>query len=263
MVLSHEDAMALLIKCLREPDHGNHTQYGYDIYLPTLVRKYLEKEGRTRFGGAQTDIREIVSDLYSPAWELCRRGILRPGISKYGKQATDDGNAGNGYSITQFGRDWLAEADKDTFVPTEPERFGRMLAQFQERFGPGFQSRGQEAIRCYGAHAYFACCVLAGAAGESILLATVIEKTKNEDDILKLYAAAGGRKKLENILFGKVQDHLREEYRALSSLLKYWRDEAGHGKASSIGDAEAFYALALLLRLAMFMNDHWSTLTRS
>jgi hypothetical protein len=103
-------------------------------------------------------------------------GEYSAGVREYGEQATPEGTAGNGYSITPFGQQWLAEADRDTFVPTEPERFGKMLAQHQSRFGAGFQSRGQEAVRCYGAHAYLACCVMAGAAGESILLSTAIAK---------------------------------------------------------------------------------------
>jgi len=261
MSVSHEDATALLVKWLRDADHGNYTRYGYDVYLPGLILQYFVKEKRMQFHEAQAQMREIITDFYAPAWELCRRGILPPGIREYGQQATDDGNAGNGYSITPFGRKWLAEADRDIFVPTEPERFAKMLAQFQPRFGPGFQSRGQEAVRCYGAHAYLACCVMAGAAGESILLATAIAKTRDEEGVLRRYSAAGGRKRIEDLLFAKVQGNIRDEYRGLSSLLKYWRDEAGHGKPSNINDSEAFYALALVLRLATFMNDHWNTLT--
>jgi hypothetical protein len=261
MISSYEDAMALLIRWLRDPDHGNYTRYGYEVYLPGLVTHQLMKERRMAPHDAQREMYETVSDFYAPAWDLCRRGILRPGIREYGQQATPDGSSGNGYSITPFGRKWLAEADRDTFVPTEPERFAEMLARYRERFGQGFQSRGQEAVRCYGAHAYLACCVMAAAAGESILLSTAIAKHGDEESVIKLYAAMGGRKRIEDLLFGKAKSNLRDEYRGLSSLLKYWRDEAGHGKASSISDTEAFYTLALLLRLAIFMNDHWGTLS--
>jgi hypothetical protein len=262
MSIPHEDAMALLVRWLREPDHGNYGHYGYDVYLPNLIMNFLLKERRMPPTEAQREMFEIVSDFYAPAWELCRRGILRPGIRKYGEQATEAGNAGNGYSITPFGRQWLAEADRDTFVPTEPERFAQMLARFQDRFGPGLQSRGQEAVRCYGAHAYLACCVMSGAAGESILLSAAIAKDGNEDHVLRLYAATGGRRKIEDLIFGQAQGNIREAYRGLSSLLKYWRDEAGHGQASIISDNEAFYSLGLLLRLATFMNDHWDALTK-
>jgi hypothetical protein len=262
--IPHEDAMALLVRWMRELDSGdnvNYERYGYEIYLPGLLTRFLLTDRKMLHSDAEREMYETVSDFYAPAWDLCRRGILRPGIRKYGAQATDAGNAGNGYSITPFGRQWLREADRDTFVPTEPERFAQVLARFRERFGAGFQSRGQEAVRCYGAHAYLACCVMSGAAAESILLSTAIAKKGNEEEVLKAYRATGGRKKIEDLLLGQAQANIREEYRGLSSLLKYWRDEAGHGTASAINDNEAFYALALLLRLAVFMHDNWGALT--
>jgi hypothetical protein len=49
-------------------------------------------------------------------------------IKLYGAQSTESGGSGDGYSVTPFGRRWLAEADNATFVPTEPERFAQMLA---------------------------------------------------------------------------------------------------------------------------------------
>jgi len=88
------------------------------------------------------------------AWELCRRGILRPGVREHQAQAVDEG----GFSITKFGVEWLKERQEDTFVPTEPERFAELLAPYRDRFGLGFHERAQQAVRCYGAHAYLACC---------------------------------------------------------------------------------------------------------
>ena len=260
MPIAYEDAMQLLVRWLRNPDHGTFSRYGYDVYLPSLVRIYLRQQG-AHSGEGERQEHEIISDFYAPAWDLCRRGILRPGIRTYGAQATDDGNAGNGYSITPFGRQWLSETGHDTFVPTEPERFAQMLARFRDRFGPGFQERGQEAIRCYGAHAYLACCAMCGAAAESVLLATAIANTGNEEQVLRDYATASGRRRVENLILGQAQRALQEEYRGYASLLKYWRDEASHGRASAITDNEAYTALALLLRFAMFVNDHWNELT--
>ena len=260
MSIAYEDAMGLLIQWLRNPDHGTFSRYGYEAYLPALIRTYLRHQ-HVNPAEEERQARDMVSDFYAPAWDLCRRGILRPGIRTNGAQATDDGNAGNGYSITPFGRQWISEADRDTFVPTEPERFGQMLARFRDRFGPGFQERGQEAIRCYGAHAYLACCAMCGAAAESVLLATAIAKTSNEEQVLREYATASGRRRVENLILGQAQRALQEEYRGYTSLLKYWRDEASHGQASGITDNEAYTALALLLRFALFVNDRWNELT--
>ena len=160
MNLEYEDALGLLVRWLQEPDYGGTSAYGYDIYLPNLLRVYLRKEkGIHSQSDIEQKVGEIMTSFYPVAWDLCRRGILRPGIYRYGAQATDDGNAGNGYSITPFGRQWLSEKDHDAFVPTEPERFAKMLLPYKEKLGAPFHERAQEAIRCYGAHAYLVLCL--------------------------------------------------------------------------------------------------------
>jgi hypothetical protein len=259
MSISQEDALTLLVRLLRQPNHGSYSPYGYGVYLPTLLRHYLETQGLRR-DDQDRSLREMMPTFYDAAWELCRRGILRPGVRGLNEQATPDGSAGNGYSITPFGRQWLAEADRDDFIPTEPERFAQMLAPYRQRFGPSFQERAQEAIRCYGAHAYLACCAMCGAAAESILLATAIAK-EDEDKVLSQYNTSGGRKRVENIILGKAPQQLRDEYTGHTTLLKYWRDQAAHGRASGIKDSEAFASLGSLLRFAIFVNDRWDELT--
>lgn len=200
--------------------------------------------------------------FFAAGWELCRRGILRPGVNEYGAQATDQGNAGSGYSITPFGRQWLAEADRDDYVPTEPGRFAQMISVYRDRFGDGFHERGQEAVKCYSAHSYLACCAMSGAAAESILLATAIAK-RNENEVVRQYMTANGRRKVENIVLGKAREPLKREYHGYSSLLKYWRDSAAHGQTSGVKENEAYTAIALLLRFAMFTNDNWDELLAS
>lgn len=260
MPLSQADAAALLVRLLRAPDHGNYAAYGYGIYLPALLRVHLEEQG-IRHHDQELHLREMMPALYAAAWDLCRRGILRPGVHSYGAQATPDGASGNGYTITPFGDQWLAEADKDEFVPTEPERFAEMLAPYRGRYGPSFQERAQEAIRCYGAHAYLACCTMCGAAAEAILLATAIAKS-DEPTVLAEYNTSGGRRRVENIILGQARQELRDEYKGYTTLLKYWRDQAAHGKVSGIGDNEAYTSLALLLRFAIFVNENWAELTK-
>jgi hypothetical protein len=255
-----EDATKLLIEFLRNPDHGSFAQYGYEIYLPNLLRTYFSRQG---IRDEEQQLCELSPIFYAAAWELCRRGILRPGITCYGRQATADGGAGNGYSITPFGHTWLQESAHDDFVPTEPERFAAMLAKYKSRYGAGFYERAQQAIRCYGAHAYLACCVMCGASAESIILSTAIAKEKDEAGILKKYGSANGRRFIENTLIGRARKQLQDDYRAYSTLLKYWRDEAAHGRASNIEDNEAYTSLALLLRLAMFINDNWDELVNA
>lgn len=253
-----EDATALLIRWFRNPDHAGFGSYGYDFYLPHLITTYLRSQG-VHHQEEENKLRELCPVFYAAAWDLCRRGIVRPGINEYGAQATDAGNAGNGYSITPFGKKWLEESDQDDFIPTEPGRFAEMLTPYRENFGPGFYERAQEAIRCYGAHAYLACCAMCGASAESIILATAIAKDK-EENVLKIYSSASGRSRIENLLIGKVRKQIQNEYKGYTSLLKYWRDEAAHGQASEIKDNEAYTSLSLLLRFASFVSDNWEEL---
>jgi len=224
--MSAEQAEQFLITWLRDPcvRKSQYASYGYDVYLPNVMRDFLVQRGHD-VHQAEGQLPTVAADFYAAGWELCRRGILRPGIRTYGVQDTPDGSAGNGYSITPFGSRWLEESDRDDFVPTEPGRFAEMLSPFQKQFGPRFYERAQEAVRCYGAHAYLACCTMCGAAAESILLATAIAK-RDESSVLDAYNTAQGRSRVENMLIGQARDQLKREFQGCLTLLKYWRDAA-------------------------------------
>jgi hypothetical protein len=171
--MNQSDASTYLLSWLRQPRGGQGSNYGYGVYLPRIIDAYLTEtnpgHGRSFYGGKESD---AVSPYFlAAAWDLCRRGILRPGVKTLGLQSTDEGAAGAGYSITPFGQKWLTESDRDDYVPTEPERFAEMIEPCRTILGDLFYQRAQEAIRCYGAHCYVACCAMSGAAAESILLA--------------------------------------------------------------------------------------------
>ncbi len=253
-----EDAERFIIRWLRDGrPTGGYPNYGYDVYLSNVIRWHLSEAGHD-----DRDLDRSIPILWptfvAAAWELCRRGVIRPGIRQLREQSTDQGSAGEGYSLTPFGDQWIAEADRDDFVPIEPQRFAQMLAPFT-RFGPGFRERAQEAVRCYGAHAYLACCAMCGAAAESILLAAATAK-RGEEQTLRTYASAAGRSRVQTDLPAHVAQPLRTEFNNLSILLKYWRDEAAHGKAARIADNQAYTSLALLLRLAEFVDQNWGDL---
>jgi len=255
-----EDAQKIIVEYVREGSQSTYSKYGYDIYLPNVIRSYLRKQGIDAEREGYEKKLELSRYFYAAAWELCRRGIIRPGVNVMGAQSTDDGSGGNGYSITPFGKQWIEEDDKDAFIPTEPGRFAEMLTPYKEKFGPAFYERAQEAIRCYGAHAYLACCTMCGAATESILLATAVTKEGDEKKVLAEYSTSRGRSRIENVVIGQAKDFVQREFRGYTVLLKYWRDEASHGKASNISDNEAYTSLALLLRFAMFIHDNWNEL---
>jgi hypothetical protein len=259
--MNEDNALKYLIHFLRNWPPTKYPSYGYDFYLPGVMDCYVRLQNAAiQDHEAELEMREISPHFYSAAWELCRRGIIRPGVRIWREQATPEGSAGDGYSITPFGRQWLAESDLDDFVPTEPGRFAKLLEPFKSLYGPGFHERAQQAVSCYGSHAYLACCAMCGAAAESILL-SVACKIESEGKVLSLYRTAGGRHRVENRVLKGAKSQIQREFLNLTSLLKYWRDEAAHGSASRISDDEAYTSLALLLRSAHYVSDHWQDLT--
>ena len=258
--MNEEDALNFLVGRLRAGD--SFSSYGYDVYVYDVINRYLELERSLRNDVEQQRPREELSPVFlNAAWELCRRGVLRPGIRRLGAQETRPGSAGLGFTVTHFGRAWLEERDRDDFIPTEPGRFAELIARHDGRLGPAFHERAQEAIRCYGAHAPLACCAMCGAAAEAALLAVTIAKTGDEENVLGTYNSSGGRGRVQNMLLGQARDQIKRPFQNYLELLKYWRDQAAHGQASGINDEEAYTSLALLLRLTAFVDDHWDDLT--
>jgi hypothetical protein len=258
-----DEAVLYLIEVLRVGGvQGGYSNYGYDLYIPNAIREYVARLGQDPERGDGYTMQQTLSSFFlDAAWELARRGIIRPGIRTLREQSTDEGSAGAGFSVTPFGKKWLAEETQNIWVSTEPDRFAEMIAPLRRRFGQGFHSRSQEAVRCYGAHAYLACCTMCGAAAESILLATAIAKTEDEPKVLAAYSTAKGRVTVENMVIGQATENLKREFQGLTTLLKYWRDAAAHGRASTISDNEAYTSLALLLRYGTFVSEKWQELT--
>lgn len=258
-----DDALSVIIGRLRRSS-DKYRNYGYDVYLPKLWEDYVrERDGlpATEYQRAAIHGPELSPVFYAAAWELCRRGVLRPGIRQVNEQVTQDGQAGNGYSFTPLGREFIDQVEELQFVPTVPGRIAAMFADFREEFGDGYHQRAQEAVKCYHGLAYLACCAMCGAAAESVLLAAAITRTGDEPRVLRTYRSAQGRSRIQNLLIGKAPGPLASRFRNLIELLSYWRDESSHGTASEISEIEAFDALGRLLRLSHLVSDQWDELT--
>jgi hypothetical protein len=91
-----DDAIAILIELLR---NGRARAYGYDLFAR---RRAEEAAARLHPQDALRDhaVRDLTPIFFDAAWELCRRGIVRPGVRRSGEQAVDDG----GYSLAEAGR---------------------------------------------------------------------------------------------------------------------------------------------------------------
>jgi hypothetical protein len=134
-------------------------------------------------------VRDLTPVCMDAAWELCRRGLVRPGVRNLGEQAVPE----TGYSLTVAGREVLADIDPANILVMQPGSLARTFSTFEKLFGDGFMQRASEAIRCRNAEAWLACCAMAGAAAESILLALAIAKTGDEPLVVRTYAQSGGR----------------------------------------------------------------------
>ena len=109
---------------------------------------------------------------------------------------------------------------------------------------------------------YLACCAMCGAAAESVLLAIAIAKTKDEGKVLDAYRQRDGRRKVMQMIFDNPSvATLGSRFETGFNLLTYWRDEAAHGRFSTMSEMEAYDALGRLLRLATLAAENWTQLT--
>lgn len=248
-----EEAIAILIEMLR---NGQARAYGYDLY----PHRGAEVAAPRMFPGDQQmalRVRELTPIFYDAAWELCRRGIVRPGVTRVGEQVVPDG----GYSLTAAGRASLPNLDAIAILIAQPGSLAAALTGYQGRFGEGFHQRALEAIKCRNAEAWLACCAMVGAAAESVLLALAIAKVGDEAQVLAAYRQTGGRQRALNLIVGQANAHRRDTLTTFAGIISLWRDEAAHGQASPLGTANADEALRQLLHMCQWVDREWANLT--
>lgn len=258
-----EDAILVIFDHLRRRSFGQSSafsHYGYDMWVPSVVTEWVEQSRGLRGHEREMAARQDSAIFLEAAWEICRRGIIRPGIRQTGEQAVA---GGCGYSLTVFGREWLTDLDESQRVSMQPGRLASVLASFEGHFGPGFVQRSQEAIRCRNAEAWLASCAMIGAAAESILMAFAIARLGDEETALKIYRSNNGRRKLIEKVTGELSEPLKRPFTTITGLLAYWHDESSHGTTTAITATEAEQALRELLKLAQFTMDNWEQLTTS
>jgi hypothetical protein len=242
---------------------GEALQFSMDQVITEVLQERSEADRRANPTGGMSvstfDPRPNSGPFYDSAWDLCSRGILRPAMKQenHGRTVLD----GSLFALTAYGEEWVRALSGYEAVPSEYGRFSALLAGHANRFGAGYHSRSQEALACYRAHTYLACCTMCGAAAESVLLALAIAKVGDEAEVLRHYRSARGRAYLEQTLARQQNSHVQGELATYTGLLNYWRDEAAHGAASSLSEEEGFVALLLLLRLGHFGDTRWREIT--
>lgn len=230
---------------------GSH--YGYDVYAPTVARQWAlaETPGSGHWERAAQDASGV---FFEAAWELCRRGLLRPGVRATSTQGVNDGG---GYCLTSQGEAWILQADDSQFISLQPGALAASFERFRERFGDAYHQRVQEAIRCRTAEAWLAACAMVGAAAESLLLTIAIARTGNEDSVLRGYMARDGRRATLNAIVGQAPRHIAQPLSSGMALLGYWRDNAGPGQAAPVSAPETEQAIRELLSLSQFVSENW------
>jgi hypothetical protein len=233
----------------------------YDVEVQYVAAAFWQERGTSILNQTSTESEPYCCPFFDGAWYLCRIGVLRPGEKAPGMGIglRSPGWKGDGFSLTHFGREWITTAAQRP--PSDAGRFGEIMQPFSTRFGAGFLQRALEASRCYQTGNYLACCAMAGAAVESVLLAVAVAKMGDEEKVLKEYRSSGGRKKITDRVTGAVNRGLADHFVAASGVLSFWRDETAHGMHTTISEIEAQASLAQLLRFAQLVHENWRTLT--
>jgi hypothetical protein len=248
-----DEAIAILLDLLR---NGRAVGYGYDLYARTGAQLAAQQRyPREHF--IEGHIRELSPIFYEAAWELCRRGIVRPGVRSAGEQAVEEG----GYSLTVAGRAALANLDNTTILIAQPGSLAATFNGYQPLFGDGFHQRAMEAIKCRNAEAWLACCAMVGAAAESVLLAIAITKEGDAERVLNAYHGNRGRQTVLNMIVGQADAQRRNTLTTFAGIVSLWRDDAAHGRASPIDTSNADEALRQLLHMCQWVAREWDNLT--
>jgi len=240
----------------------------FDVSLDKVVEQYMRTNNIPSIGSSQAmkldcgarqkleyNISSYKATFSDALWELCRRGILRPGehFLDYGHKAVSFN--GDYFSVTTFGNEWLSKHGVTDLLPVDLNRFIQLFDNFQSDFGVSYFRRAKEAVHCFQVSIFLACCVMAGAATEAILLSVAFLK-EDKNIVLKQYLASRGRSNVEKLVFGQTDDYIKKRYQKYTDIISYWRDESGHGHESDIDVNEAYIALLTLLRFAEFIRDH-------
>ena len=209
MDMTIDDAQSFIIEHLTNPPtynfYSRSQDFGYNLYLENVIREHSNKNQSMsgqrplvdrEFNSLSSKLMPIFMDA---AWNLCQMGILRPGTAGHG---SEPGRNGGGYSVTTFGRIWLSE--KNNTITADPFRLTQLFNQFQSLYGKNYFRRAQEAMRCFQSGIYLACCVMCGAAAESILLEAAFQ-LEDPEKVLEKYLARNGRRDIENMVFGKTK----------------------------------------------------------
>ena len=74
----------------QQADRRGESHFGYEMYVPKIARQWAIAGNADDHERDRTAL-EASPAFFEAAWELCRRGLIRPGIRKINEQAIADG----------------------------------------------------------------------------------------------------------------------------------------------------------------------------
>ncbi len=262
------EAEGLIYEYLSDPAH--YPDHDFDFFFDTFAEWHTNKiiqanpqikQAYRRVEGFRNEYKAANSDVFANSlWSLAKRGFLRPGKARYSSGSGSGSDYGYCYCLTDLGKEWL-ESEDDLFIVISNHALANQLAMHNDRFGKVYAMRSQEAIKCFQSMAYLGCCAMCGAAFESILIVTAIEKTKDEKEIIKMIRGRNGTRRVWKELAEEIS-WLSRQFESSYSLVKYWRDISSHGEDPyEVTSNEANISIRQLIQFSKLVDDNWETLT--
>jgi hypothetical protein len=105
-----DDALNYILQHLRTKGPATYGQDGYDFTVRDMTVRYLREVAQLRPAPEVEDERTYAASaaFFDAAWELSRRGVLRPSVRTSFMQWAARASSGGGYTLTQIGAEWLA-----------------------------------------------------------------------------------------------------------------------------------------------------------
>jgi hypothetical protein len=105
-----DDALNYILQQLRTKGPASYGQDGYDFTVRDMTVRYLKEVLRLSPAPEVEDERTYAASpaFFDAAWELARRGVLRPSVRSSFMQWAARASSGGGYTLTRVGAEWLA-----------------------------------------------------------------------------------------------------------------------------------------------------------
>lgn len=109
-----DEALNFILRKLKAEGPARFDRDGFDFWVADYAARYLEEVEGVRPRPPIEDQRTYDASVpfFDAAWELARRGVLRPSVRNSFMQWAARYSTGGGYTLTGIGAEWLAGLDE-------------------------------------------------------------------------------------------------------------------------------------------------------